>query len=231
MVATSAITQRAYIPQFQFDRIGMLRPAILSTLESDCMNPLYGYMTQENIQAWYNNFQSMGRQAVQWICAARDQSAQFSLYLGWNWDTFPQDVASLEFPHRYLIKGSEGMLFPLNFFSSLTKHEGSFSYVLPSVHSPSISDSSSDSGNESVTLNEDVVMNDGGYNSGCLVLHPSLSAYAKHYPDYNVFSKEPLIDNGYVEHGAGDLTPYAPMLSPLGSTTFPILSLPGGRDD
>ena len=35
--------QRTYIPQFQFDRISMQRPAILSTLSPDCMNPLYGY--------------------------------------------------------------------------------------------------------------------------------------------------------------------------------------------
>jgi hypothetical protein len=63
------------------------------------------------------------------------------------------------------------------------------------------------------------------------VLHPSLSAYAKGYPYYDMFSKEPLIDNGYVKYGAGDLMPYASMLSPLSFTTFPIPSLPGDGDN
>ena len=33
----------AYIPQFQFDCITMQRPAVLSVLDPDCMNLLYGY--------------------------------------------------------------------------------------------------------------------------------------------------------------------------------------------
>ena len=58
-----------------------------------------------------------------------------------------------------------------------------------------------------------------------------LSAYAKQYLNYDVFSREPLINNGYVEREAGDLTPYPSAMSPLNSTTFQILSLPNVRDN
>ena len=243
--------QCAYIPQFQFDRIGMLRPAILSTLDSDCMNPLYGYTTRENVQAWYNDFQSMGRQAVQWIRTARDQSAHYGVYSGWNWDTFNQDGAVLEFPDRYLVKGPEGAQSFVEFFLLLTDGKGTFnstSYVVPPVYSPATSDLSSEASNEIGTQDGDVIMDEAEYSkqpehssrelklkdspdNGCLVLHLLLSAYAKRHPEYDVFSKEPLIDNGYVEREAGDLTPYTSMLSPIASTTFLILSLPGTRND
>jgi len=54
------VAQHTYIPDFQFDRIAMRHPAILSTLNPDCMNPLYGYTSRENIQGWFNDFQNMG---------------------------------------------------------------------------------------------------------------------------------------------------------------------------
>ena len=59
-----------------------------------------------------------------------------------------------------------------------------------------------------------------------ILLHPSLLAYTKQYPNHHVFSKKPLINNGCVEHEGGDLTPYASVLSPINSNVFTILSLP-----
>ena len=229
------IAQCAYIPQFQFDRIAMQRPAILSTLGPDCMNPLYGYTSRENIQGWFNDFKNMGRQAVQWIRTARTQSAYLGLYSGWNWEALPQDLSRLEFPDRYLIKGLEA-------------HANSISYVLPSDYDSSVSDSFSDIDGGSVMPDEDITTDNGEYGkqsehelerlklknllgNRSLVLHPLLLAYAKRYVNYDVFSGEPLIDNGYVERGAGDLTPYTSMSSPLDSTAFAILSLPEVRDD
>ncbi|EDQ98224.1 uncharacterized protein LACBIDRAFT_336161 [Laccaria bicolor S238N-H82] len=90
----------------------------------------------------------------------------------------------------------------------------SVSYVLPSAYSSTISDLSSEYSGSSVMDNEDVVMQDAEY------------AYAKCYPSYDVFSKQPLIDNGYIEHAVGDLMPYNPGLSPITATTFATLSLP-----
>ena len=246
------VSQRAYIPQFQFDRIAMQRPTILSTLDSNCMNPLYGYTSRENIQAWYTNFENMGRQAVQWIRTARIQSTYLGPYSGWNWDTLYNEVSSLGYPNRYLIKGPEGMyLLRQKSFLQLTRTTerlGPVSYVLPSQYSPTVSDLSSEHSISSIVYDEDVVMKDtensklASHQIGRLkltdlsdnrgiVLHPSLSAYAKRYPGYNVFSKEPLIDNGYVEREAGDFTPYASALSPINSTAFTILSLPDVRAD
>lgn len=153
------VSQCTYIPQFQFDHIAMQHPAILSTLDSHCMNPLYGYTSWENIQAWYIDFQNMGQQAVQWICAVCAQSIYLGPYSGWNWDALYCDVPGVDF---------------------LTD----------------------------------------------ILLHPSLLAYAKQYPNHNVFSKKPLINNGYVKHEGGDLTPYASVLAPINSNVFTILSLP-----
>jgi len=94
-----------YIPNFQFDCIAMQCPAILSTLDPDCMDPLYGNTLQENIQGSFTNFQNMGQKAVQWIFMACIQSAYLGFYSGWNWDAVSQDIAGLEFPNQYLIKG------------------------------------------------------------------------------------------------------------------------------
>ena len=249
---TLPVAQRAYIPQFQFDRIAMQRPAVLSALDPDCMNPLYGYTSRENIQAWFIDFQNMGRQAVQWIRTARTQSAYLGIYSGWNWDGFSRDISNLEFPNRYLIKGPEGkQSSSLNVFPLLTKvidHVDRTLYTVPSVYDSSISESSSESNDGSFTYDEDTIMEEaeGGMNSilqseelilkksldnRSMVLHPVLSAYVKRYQDYNVFSKEPLINNGYVERDAGDITPYPSALSPLESTTFQILSLPGAHNN
>ncbi|KIJ97817.1 hypothetical protein K443DRAFT_133731 [Laccaria amethystina LaAM-08-1] len=193
------VAQHAYIPQFHFDRIAMQCPAILLTLE--------------NIQGWFTNFQTMGQQAVQWIQMVCNQSAYLGLYLGWNWDALSQELSRLEFPNQYLLKGPDADIDPVM-------------YTLPSTYNSSGSDLSSEFSSGSVTPDEDIVMEDTAYGNRSLILHPLFSADGKHYPDYDVFSEEPLIDNGYVDRGAGNLMPYASSLSPLESTTFHILSLP-----
>ena len=161
------VAQRVYIPQFQFDCIAIQHPAILSTLNPDCMNPLYGYMSRENIQAWYTDFQNMGRQAVQWICTAPVQSAYMGLHSGWNWDLHYCDVSALDFPNRYLIKGPEGTQYfyrrILSEFMIRTEHLDSTSYIVPSDYSSSISDASSETSSVSTVYNEDIIMEDTGY--------------------------------------------------------------------
>ena len=62
---------KGYIPQIYFDRIGMQRPDILTIQDHHVINPLCGYTTRENLTAWYRDFQTMGRLAVQWIQVAR----------------------------------------------------------------------------------------------------------------------------------------------------------------
>ena len=241
------VVQRAYIP----DCITMQWPTVLSTLNPDCMNPLYGYSSQENIQGWFNNFQSMGHQALQWICTAHVQSTYLGPYLGWNWNAVSQDVMGVEYPNRYLVKGpSASMLlhlgnYPSMLMKDLMQNLVTASYILPSVYDPSDSDSSSDMSSVSIIYDEDFVMNETEQSkrfktfigrvklktenspaSGDLVLHAELSAYAKDYPNYDVFSRVPLMDNSYAEHGAGDLTPYTSASSPIDLHVFSILSLP-----
>ncbi|EDR03676.1 uncharacterized protein LACBIDRAFT_331141 [Laccaria bicolor S238N-H82] len=181
----------AYIPQFQFDHIAMQQPAILSTLNPDCMNPLYRYTSHKNIQ---------------WICTTCIQSAYLGLYSGWNWETVFQDASSLEYPNHYLLKGPDGHVDTTSFSQNF-----------------SVSDWSSNTVSIGSTSNNNVDMKDAE------------PAYATHYPDYNVFSKGLLVNNGYVERGVSDFTPYLStptntpylsMLSPIESTMFRILSLP-----
>jgi hypothetical protein len=171
----------------------------------------------------------MGQQAVQWIQTVCNQSVYLGLYLGWNWDALSQELSRLEFPNQYLLKGPDGMqftiIFPLKFTRKIADIDPVM-YTLPSTYNSSGSDLSSEFSSGSVTPDEDIVMEDTAYGNRSLILHPLFSADGKHYPDYDVFSEEPLIDNGYVDRGAGNLMPYASSLSPLESTTFHILSLP-----
>lgn len=62
---------KGYIPQIYFDRINMQRPEILSIQDQAFLNPLYGYTTRQNLTAWYRDFQTIGRLAVQWIQTAQ----------------------------------------------------------------------------------------------------------------------------------------------------------------
>ncbi|EDR04494.1 uncharacterized protein LACBIDRAFT_330670 [Laccaria bicolor S238N-H82] len=125
-----------YIPQFQFYCIAMERPAILLTLSPDCMNLLYGYTSQENIQAWFTNFQTMGRQAVQWIC--------------WNWETPTQNSSRLEFPNHHLIKGFD-------------VHTNFNSYTLPSTCTCNSLTSDLSSKVGSLMTDKDIIMEDVHY--------------------------------------------------------------------
>ena len=158
-----------------------------------------------------------------------------------------QIAPSLEYPNFYLLRGPEGMQPTLHIiFHLFMKIIGCIdpvSYVVPLAYNPLLSNWSSDSMSISTTYNEDISMEDMEpgkrqrfqlerlilrdlSDNRSLILHPLLSAYAKCYPDYNVFSKEPLIDNGYVEGGAGDFTPRLSVLSPIKTISFQILSLP-----
>ena len=160
------VALRAYIPQFQFDSIAMQRPAVLSALDPDCMNPLYGYTSRENIQAWFNDFQDMGRQAVQWIRTARTQSAYLGIYSGWNWDALSREVSSLEFPNRHLIGGPEGTQSLSSIFfitHERIEHVNPISYTVPSAYSSSVIEFSSESSGGSVTHDEDTVMEEADH--------------------------------------------------------------------
>ena len=92
---------KGYIPQIYFDRIGMQRPDILTIQDHHVINPLCGYTTRENLTAWYRDFQTMGRLAVQWIQVARRQALQLGPGTGWDWEA--RHGSRLEFPQRRLI--------------------------------------------------------------------------------------------------------------------------------
>ena len=96
---------KGYIPQAYFDRINMQRPDILTIRNHHSINPLCGYTTRENLAAWYRDFQTIGRLAVQWIQAARRQTLQLGSETGWNWEA--RHGVHLEYPERQLITNSD----------------------------------------------------------------------------------------------------------------------------
>ena len=98
---TIPFTAKGYIPHIYFDRINMQRPDILAIQDHNFLNPLYGYTTRENLAAWYRDFQTLGRLAVQWIRTAQWQTLQLGPGTGWNWEA--HHGARLEYPNHCLI--------------------------------------------------------------------------------------------------------------------------------
>lgn len=92
---------KGYIPQIYFDRINMQWPDILTIQDNNFFNPLYGYTTRENLAAWYWDFQTLGRLAIQWIQTAQWQTLQLGPGTGWNWEAC--QGPRLEYPDRRLI--------------------------------------------------------------------------------------------------------------------------------
>ena len=155
---------KGYIPQIYFDRIHMQRPDILTIQDYHFLNPLCGYTSRENLSAWYRDFQTIGRLAVQWIRTAQRQTLQLGPGTGWNWEG-RQDL-HLEYPERRLITngdcGSESGDSILEDSSIWSDNDFSGS-----------SEFTGDSGNEEKRM----------------ILHPVQSAYATRYPDFNPFEK------------------------------------------
>ena len=216
----------------------MQRPVVLLTLDPDCMNPLYGYMLQEIIQAWFVDFQNLRQQVVRWICTVPIQSAYLGPYSGRNWDIVSWDISELKFPNQYLVKGSEGVHLSFKNLLLLIRlielDINSVSYVIPFIYSSFVSNASS----SSARSDKDIIMVEAEHSqplfyqlgeSG-LMDSPDNKSLVLHL-DYDAFSKEALIDNGYVKCRAGDFTTYGPMLSPIDTTTFQILSLMNTCDD
>lgn len=167
---------KGYIPQAYFDRIDMKRPDILIIQDYHSINLLCGYTTRENLSAWYQDFQTMRRLAIQWIQTARQQTLQLGPGSGWNWEA--HHGPCLEYPVHCLITRS-------------TPEEGEMD--IPS-------DAASRGSDDELSSWEDEDSDEGSPSiEKRIVLHPIKSAYAARYPNFNVFSGEPLVDNGYVD--------------------------------
>ena len=175
---TVPFASKGYIPEVYFDRINMKRPDILTIQDHHSINPLCGYTTRENLSAWYVDFQTIGRLAIQWIQAARQQTLQLGPGTGWNWGA--RHSSRLEYPVQCLIT------------RGTVEDEGSdiFSDVACKGSDEELSDWDQ----------EDFSEGGAGISDKRIVLHPSKSAYAARYPDFDPFAGKPLIDNGYVDN-------------------------------
>ncbi|KIM38565.1 hypothetical protein M413DRAFT_75939 [Hebeloma cylindrosporum] len=89
------------IPDYLFREIDLAPPAILDMGYVDSINALYMYAPKETIQAFWSDFQDVGRQAVQWIEIAQFRSNFLGQDSRWDWDTTSQ--AQLDFPRRRMI--------------------------------------------------------------------------------------------------------------------------------
>ena len=152
----------------------MQRPNILTIQDYHFLNLLCGYTSRENLSAWYRDFQTIGRLAVQWIRTVQRQTLQLGLGTGWNWEG--RQGLHLEYPERRLITNGD------------CGSESSDSVLEDS----SIWSDNDFSGSSEFT-------GDSGDEEKHMILHPVQSTYATRNPDFNLFEKRLLIDNGYVD--------------------------------
>ena len=162
--SSTPFASKGYIPQIYFDRIHMQCPNILIIQDYHFLNLLCRYTSRENLSAWYRDFQTIGRLAVQWIRTAQPQTLQLGPGTGWNWEG--HQGLHLEYLERRLITngdcGSESSHSVLEDSSILSDDEFSGSSKF---------------------------MGDSGDKEKCMILHPVQSAYATRYPDFNPFEK------------------------------------------
>ena len=193
--STIPFVAKGHIPQIYFDRINMLRPDILNIQDQNFLNPLYGYTTRENLAAWYCDFQTLGRLAVQWIQTAQRQTLQLGPGTGWDWEA--RHGPRLEYPTHHLIT---------NYSTEMSQWNSQPNHSPRLIECNALDDNdlSSDAISEYGMDDESGFQSDEGLQGstkgeGSLVLHPVKSAYAIRYPDFNPFAGRPLIDNGYID--------------------------------
>ena len=168
---TIPFASKGYVPQIYFDCIGMQQPDILTIQDYHSLNLQSGYTSRENLIAWYRDFQVMGRLAIQWIQTACRQTLQLGYGTGWNWEA--RHRPRLEYPNCQLITNGTT---ETDLFSDTTS-EGSEG--------------------ELSSWGSDESFGEGLSNKRHIILHPSKSAYAAWYPNFDPFAGKTLIDNGY----------------------------------
>lgn len=176
----------------------MQRPDILTIQDNNFLNPLYGYTTRENLVVWYRDFQTLGRLAIQWIQTAQRQTLQLGPGTGWDWEA--HQGHRLRYPDRHLIVGGRDMgqsNYPTRFSLKLTEHHtaGDVDFLSDTTSGWGTDDESS------LQNSKDLRTENLADEGRSVVLHPTKSAYAARYPDFDPFAGQPLIDNGYVTAG------------------------------
>ncbi|KIM42377.1 hypothetical protein M413DRAFT_70818 [Hebeloma cylindrosporum] len=173
-----------HIPDHLFREIDLAPPAILDIGCVEGINTLYMFAPKRTIQAFWLDFQDIGRQAVQWIEIACYHSNLLGQESSWDWDTTAQ--SQLDFPmHRLL--------------TNTPTEEGQEPYTFSIITHPNpcqidTTDASEDG--------DDGVNGDHPLN-GCtdMVLHPKLSDFAQANPDFDIFAGQLTINTfeSYIE--------------------------------
>lgn len=155
-----------HVPDYLFRELDLAPPAILDIGYIDCMNSLYMYAPKEVIQAFWLDFQDVGKQAVQWIEVARYWSNILGQNSNWDWDTGL--VSQLEFPGRRSI--TDG------------RDDGQYPYQFPSQ-------------NIVLTHKSATVTNEAKNTSTDVVLHPELSTFIQANLDFDVFAGISMVNS------------------------------------
>ncbi|KIM45009.1 hypothetical protein M413DRAFT_66874 [Hebeloma cylindrosporum] len=166
-----------HIPDYLFREIDLTPPAILDIGHADCMNALYMYAPKRTIQAFWMDFQDVGRQAVKWIEIARYRSNLIGQNSNWDWDTTAQ--SQLDYPTRRLLTNS-----PAGEGQEL-HHPFSITYPdTRQIDSCDASEDGYDMGDDTYLLNT------------CtdVVLHPKVSNFAIANPEFDVFGGQTTIN-------------------------------------
>ncbi|KIM42491.1 hypothetical protein M413DRAFT_70691 [Hebeloma cylindrosporum] len=166
-----------HIPDYLFQEIDLAPPTILNVGYIDCINALYMYAPKQVIQAFWLDFQDVGRQAVRWIETARYRSDLLGDESSWDWNTAMR--SQLDFPTRRLLTNSP-----------IEEGQNSYPSVLITYPDPCRTDFS-DASEEGSDMADDT----HHFNSCTdLVLHPTLSNFAQTNPDFDVFAGQLTIN-------------------------------------
>lgn len=190
---------RSYIPDFLFQQIGMPRPEVLKVIEIDSFNPLYHLTTIPNIVSFWNQLQQVGLAGLAWIQEAKARCNRMGPACGWDWhfhQTQLADVPTNLYHNQPIIDANNALGLHLTYRPD---DRDILSPTPPnSEASPTISHLD--------LIQPPIPLEQHPVAPTDMVLHPIYSHYAQAYPNYDVFSRTRLVDNGYIDVVMGDET-------------------------
>lgn len=185
-------------PPSHFARLSQFLPSIIDiTLSNTGFNPIFCLGTHDQLYELHQNLQEAGRQAIEWIAFVE----QARIRGAFDAPRIAGDASNIDQITRNV--GQLRIEYPTRFLLT----NGTESTLYTSITSQN-------------HLTKTSPLLD---TSREMILHPTHSLYARSHPDYDAFSRSPLIDNGFVNtdtrmiiHGPHTCTP---PIRPIPSTS------------
>ncbi|RXW14020.1 hypothetical protein EST38_g11836 [Candolleomyces aberdarensis] len=192
-----AVGVQAPIPDYMFDNLGMKKPRLVSLLERTSINPLKNIGDQFILTRLFHGLQQVGREAIDWIVEARWRSQLMGKRSLWDWEDprilkpLGRMVGDPRLAHAAITGPQDAPSSPADSTTVVPPNSPASiaSPVLPFSAMPQ-TDYEKAEDNVNMFLQ--------------LVLHPTASRYALHYPLIDVFDGSPHVNNGYISEDEGD---------------------------